>query len=71
MLSEQYKYCWAGVSWNLDGDCVLLQISEKEEESFPDLPSQVRIKLTPEEALELANKLESIARMLTNSSGLV
>jgi hypothetical protein len=64
MKSVKYKDCFVGVSWNVDHDRVLLQITEKEEESFPDLPSQVRIKLTPEEAIEIANKLQAVAQML-------
>jgi len=68
MLSEQYKYCWAGVSWNIDRDCVLLQLTKEMPNGECD---QIRVRLTPAEALELANKLESIAHMLTNSRGLV
>jgi hypothetical protein len=68
MLSKQYKYCWAGVSWNVDGDCALLQLTK---EMPNDECNQIRVRLTPAEALELANKLESIAHMLTNGGGLV
>jgi hypothetical protein len=71
MLSEQYKYCWAGVSWNVDRDCVLLQLTK---EMPNDECNQIRVRLTPAEALELAKKLESTVKVLndlTNGGGLV
>ena len=71
MLSKQYKYCWVGVSWNADRDCVLLQLIK---EMPNDECNQIRVRLTPAEALELANKLEDTVKMLnilTNGGGLV
>jgi len=68
MKSVKYKDCFVGVSWNVDHDRVLLQITEKEEESFPDLPSQIRARLTPQEAIEIANKLQAVAQMLIGES---
>jgi hypothetical protein len=57
MLNKEYKYCLAGVSWNVDNDSVLLQLTDQDHE-------RVRVRLTPEEAIEIANKLQAVAQML-------
>jgi hypothetical protein len=60
MKSVKYKYCYAGVSWNVNHDLVLLQLTDDD--------SQTRVKLTPEEAIKIANKLLAVAQMLIAES---
>jgi hypothetical protein len=54
MISVKYKYCYAGVSWS--SDRVLLQLTDSD--------SQTRVRLTPKEAIKIANKLLKVAEML-------
>jgi hypothetical protein len=66
MKSVTYKHCSVGVSWNIDNDSVLLQLTKQ---VLTDQGcEQVRVRLTPQEAIEIANKIQAVAQMLIGES---